>query len=229
MYFRILFESDQWVAIDKPSGFHVHPPEDQRFKIPKNRNCLSLLRDQLGGTYLYPVHRLDGATSGVLFYAKSSEAAATLAGQFKDRKVVKTYYAVVRGWPKDDHGVIERDLDGHPSRTTYRTVAKKEIPEKIGKSIFNSTRYALVEVHPHSGRMHQIRRHFSGSSHPLIGDTIYGDGPHNRYFRQTLNIPGLLLRSARTQVPELGLDVFARWKGPWHPVFNWVGICPWIQ
>ncbi|MBL7714515.1 MAG: tRNA pseudouridine(65) synthase TruC [Bdellovibrionales bacterium] len=226
LYLRILFENPDYVAVDKPAGFHVHPPEDQRHKIPRHRNCLALLRDQLGGNYIYPVHRLDGATTGVLFYAKTSEAASALAGQFKERKVQKTYYAVVRGWPEDQ--VIEKDLDGHPSKTWIRVIAKKEVPVKIGKSKFETARYAVIEAQPHTGRMHQIRRHLAGISHPLIGDTVYGDGPHNRYFRE-LGMPGLFLRSARTQVPELGLDVTAGWRGSWHKAWDWFGLCPLIN
>ena len=106
--FRILYQDPHWVAIEKPAGFHVHPPEDSTHRIPAGLNCVQVLRKQLN-TYLYPVHRLDRATSGVLIFALSSESARSLSQQFRDRSVRKVYYCVVRGWVEDG-GVIDSPL-----------------------------------------------------------------------------------------------------------------------
>lgn len=231
MKFRILHQDPQLVIIDKPAGFHTHPPEDQSHRISRGQNCLFLLGRQLGA-YLYPVHRLDRATSGVLMFALQVEAARALASQFQQQQVTKTYYAVVRGWTEDqgeiDHPLRELDSDPKPSRTSYRTVGRLEIAEPIGRYL--TGRYSLVKVSPHSGRMHQIRRHFAHISHPLIPDPIYGDGVHNRYFRGTLGFSTLLLkaRSLEFTHPESGarLRVHGKWTGDWQRVFERFGVCP---
>lgn len=93
---RILYQDEDLVAVDKPSGFHVHPPEDETHTAAYRHNAMALLRDQLGGRYVYPVHRIDRATSGVVLYALSGEFAGKIATQFADRSVKKTYYAIDR-------------------------------------------------------------------------------------------------------------------------------------
>lgn len=122
MQLRILHQDERLVAIDKPSGFHVHPPEDTRHRIPRHLNCLHLLRKQIG-SYLYPVHRLDGATSGVLLFALDREAAAHVQVQFRERQVTKHYVALVRGW-LDDRGAIDSPLSGAESLTEYSCLAR---------------------------------------------------------------------------------------------------------
>src|SRR6185437_1970219 len=92
MQFRILYQDERLVAIEKPAGFHVHPPEDSRHRISSRVNCLHLLRKQID-RYLYPVHRIDGATSGTLIFALDSESARNIQEQFKSRIVSKVYFA----------------------------------------------------------------------------------------------------------------------------------------
>lgn len=233
MIFRILHQDEALVAIDKPAGFHVHPPENGDHRIPRSTNCLALLRDQLG-KHLYPVHRLDRATSGVLVFALEPEAAASLARAFREQEVTKTYFAITRGWTADE-GLVDHPLKsehaGMPpkdSRTSYLTVGKVELPWPVGD--FRTARYSLVRVQPHTGRMHQIRRHFAHLSHPLIGDTVYGDGKHNRIFREKLGEKGLFLKAHTLEFrhPRTGarLRVQSRWNHLWHRAFDLFGICP---
>lgn len=227
VHLRIIYRDEHLVVVDKPAGFHVHPPEDTAHKISKNQNCLYLLGKQLNA-YLYPVHRLDRATSGVLIFALSSEAASGLAAQFKKREVKKTYYCVVRGWIAE-RGSVDRPLEPMKDALThFEKLATLEIAEPVGK--FATARYSLVKVEPVTGRMHQIRKHLSGISYPLLGDSVYGDGRHNRFFREKFGISGLFLKASALDFvhPITGKRhlIHSRWGGAWHRVFDLFGVCP---
>ncbi len=235
MYFRILYQDPYLVAIEKPAGYHVHPPEDSTHRISPLTNCLHLLGKQLN-TYLYPVHRLDRATSGVLLFALQSETARELCQLFQNQKIKKTYITVVRGWTPEaatiEHPLrSENDPDQRlESVTAYERIAKMEIPFPNGR--FSSSRYSLLHIEPHTGRRHQIRRHCQHISHPLIGDTIYGNGEHNRLFREKLEINGLLLKAYSVEMihPQTGtpLRITSRWNGMWHQLFDLFGVCPYV-
>ncbi|NOY44324.1 MAG: pseudouridylate synthase [Deltaproteobacteria bacterium] len=189
----ILYQDDACVAVAKPAGLLVHPVP----KIREKDSVLRRLREHLG-RWVYPVHRLDRPTSGALVMALSPEAAQVLAGAFREGRVEKAYHAVVRGWT-DPEGEIDRPLRDketgavRPARTRYRRLATAELPIPVGP--FPTARYSLLEVRPLTGRTHQIRRHLSGIAHPVVGDTVHGDGRHNRMFRERLGVPGLLLHA----------------------------------
>lgn len=177
----ILYQSAAFVAVDKPSGLSVH-----RGQSRDAVHALQLVRDQVGA-YVYPVHRLDRATSGVLLFALSPAAARELGAAFAEGRVQKRYLALVRGAPPDqarvDHALSQDD--GKPSQsavTHVRTVAR------FG-------RYALVEAVPETGRTHQIRRHMKHLSCPIIGDVRYGKGEHNRLFRTRYGFHRLALHA----------------------------------
>lgn len=232
MAFRLLYQDEHLVAIDKPAGFYVHPPEDPSHRISKQTNCLAILRDQLG-SYLFPVHRLDRATSGVLVYALTQEAARSLAAAFAENRVQKTYVAVTRGWVSAE-GCIRHPLASEhdpevkkEASTEYLRIATTELPIAIGR--YASSRYSLVQVRPRTGRLHQIRRHFAHLSHPLIGDTVYGDGKQNQAFRGILGGQALLLKSLKLEIPHPvtgeALKISSRWNHTWHQVFELFGVC----
>jgi len=226
MSLRILYQDPFLIAINKPAGFYVHPPEDFAYRIPNEFNCLYLLRKQVN-EYLYPVHRLDRATSGVLLFALNPSSAKALCDLFQQRKVKKTYFCVTRGWT-EEVGVIDYPLEGVDSLTAFQQVARLETPHPIGR--YSSSRYSILRVEPHSGRRHQIRKHLRHISHPLIGDTAYGDSAHNRLFREKWDIGRLLLKAYSIEVdhPETGLPlrITSRWDGLWHRVFDLFGVCP---
>lgn len=232
---RILFEDSDLIAVDKPAGFYVHPPEDRQILCPPHLSCLHILRDQIQ-CYLYPVHRLDRATSGVLIFAKRKEVAAHLAEQFRNHLVRKTYLAVTRGYCLEvgsiNHPLKRETTDTHAIAIThYDRIATFEIAEPNRRHA--TSRYSLVRVQPITGQKHQIRRHFAHISHPLIGDSTYGDLEHNRIFRDKLSIAGLLLRAAAlecihpTTLQALKLRAFHR--APWHNVFDLFQVCSWIS
>ncbi len=197
---EILYLDEHLVAVNKPAGLLVHrSPIDRR----ETRFLLQLLRDQLGQR-VYPVHRLDKPTSGVLLFGLSSESARRTAEIFAGRQVSKKYLAVLRGY-SPEQGTIDYPLrdepdqraakappvEARPSRTDYRRLATVELPIPVGR--YATCRYSLVEAQPFSGRRHQLRRHFKHLSHPIIGDTTHGNGQHNRFFRQQFGCQRLLL------------------------------------
>lgn len=188
---EILYEDERFVAVDKPSGLLVH----RNAWCPREPACLELLRDQLG-RFVYPVHRIDRATSGVLVFALDPEAAARLAELFRRREVHKSYLAVVRGYTETE-GRFDDPLNrgsgkpAHPAVTDYQRQAVVELRAAVGP--YATARYSLVRAAPHTGRHHQIRRHFAHASHPVVGDAKHGDSAHNRFFRENLGIDRLLL------------------------------------
>jgi tRNA pseudouridine65 synthase len=189
----LLYQDDHYVAVDKPPGLLVHRTPQSRDRV----FVLQRLRDQLGRR-LYPVHRLDRATSGVLVLGLSSEAAARLGQAFTERRVRKTYLAVVRGHTaasgRIDHPLAEDGVgDPQPALTEYTRLGVVTLPIAVGR--YPEARYSLLEVHPRTGRMHQIRRHLKHVFHPLVGDTTYGEGRHNRLFREHFGVRRLLLHA----------------------------------
>ncbi len=203
----ILFQDELIVAVDKPSGMFVHRSEADRSATVF---VLQTVRDQLG-SFVYPVHRLDRPTSGVLLLAKSPEAAAMFASMFAERQIRKTYLALVRGFT-DDAGTINRPLvpskgRGNPNseaqttpkeaETDYQTLERFEAPFASGQHA--TTRCSLVEAQPKTGRYHQIRRHLFGITHPIIGDSDHGDTRLNRMYQQHLGVTRLMLVATRVE------------------------------
>jgi tRNA pseudouridine65 synthase len=192
----ILFEDSALVVVDKPSGLAVHRskyvggPRDESY-------VLQIVRDQIGSR-VYPIHRLDRATSGVLLFAKSSAVASLLSEQFQHRLVSKSYEAIVRGWINQqltcDYPLLFKDLS-REAVTHYTPVTQWEVPLPSAK--YPSSRYSLVKIRPETGRMHQIRRHCKHLFHPIIGDTKYGDGHHNRIWREHFNSHRLMLHATK--------------------------------
>ena len=198
---NILYRDDNTIAVDKPPGMLVHrswiAEEDTVF-------LLQTLRDQIGQR-VYPVHRLDRPTSGVILFALSSEAARNMCSVFEQREIRKEYLAIVRGYT-DENGHINYPLREEPHKpeqqavTDYERIATVELPIAIGR--YNTTRYSLVRVTPITGRMRQIRKHFHHIFHPLIGDTSHGEGRHNRLFREQFDCHRLLLHAHRLTLPH---------------------------
>lgn len=196
----VVYQDDDFVVIDKPSGFHVHQPEMPRRRVAPEMTCLIRLRRQLD-MYLYPVHRIDVATSGLLIFALKKEVASMMGRLFTEGRVEKEYLAIVRGHlPDEGHIDAELALDSTgdmvPAATSFRTLARVELAHAVGRR-HTSARYSLARAHPHTGRFHQIRRHMARISHPIVGDAAHGDSHHNRFFRETLGLRGLWLRADR--------------------------------
>ena len=206
----ILYRDDFLVAINKPAGLLVHRSNIDRHET---RFAVQLLRDQIGRR-VHPLHRLDKGTSGVLLFAFDAASARKVGGQFQRNEVQKRYLAVVRGWPPEA-GVIDHPLsrqfddygrklgaegaaEALPAVTEYRRLASIELPEAVDR--YPTSRYALLELAPRSGRQHQLRRHLKHIAHPIIGDATWGKGVHNRYFQQRFGCGRLLLACTRLEL-----------------------------
>lgn len=194
---NILFEDEQIIAIYKPNGLLVH-----RSKIAEDADefAVQLLRDQIG-MHVYPAHRLDRKTSGVLLFAKNAEMNKILQEKFMLQEVKKVYKAIVRGYT-DDSGTIDYALtrdDGkvQDAITQYKTIAKSELELPSGK--FLTSRYSLVEVMPETGRMHQIRKHFAHIFHPIIGDRPHGCNKQNKLFLEKFQLKEMMLHAERLE------------------------------
>jgi tRNA pseudouridine65 synthase len=205
----ILYQDAWLVAVHKPAGLLVHRTDLDRHE---QRFAVQLLRDQLGRR-VYPAHRLDKATSGVLLFALDEQTARALGAAFGRQEVDKTYVAVVRGHPPEsgviDHALTWRSRDprdmqacGEPTpqaaHTRYRRLAVCELPHQVDR--YPTSRYALVELQPLTGRRHQLRRHLKHISHPIVGDSTYGQGPHNRLFCTLFGLKRMLLASVETRL-----------------------------
>jgi tRNA pseudouridine65 synthase len=208
---RILYRDECLIAVDKPSGLLVHRSDIDRHET---RFAVQLLRDQIGRR-VHPVHRLDKGTSGVLLFAIDAESAREVGAQFQHGAVRKRYLAIVRGWPPttgvidhalsrrfDDYG---RKLDSRgtsealPAITEYRCLGTVELPVQVVDR-YPSSRYALLELVPKTGRQHQLRRHMKHIAHPIIGDATWGKGVHNRFFQQRFGCGRLLLACTGMQL-----------------------------
>ena len=186
----ILFRDYALVAVDKPAGLAVH-----RGWAGERDVAMMRVRDQMG-THVFPVHRLDRATSGVLLFAFSSEIASRLCESFTTHAAEKTYLALVRGVPPCS-GIIDHPLPPGEDRHATRVSAQTEY---VRQEVFG--RYSLVEARPRTGRLHQVRRHLKHIACPLIGDVNYGKGEHNRLFRERYGLHRLFLHAARLCLPH---------------------------
>lgn len=201
---EIVYRDEQLIAINKPSGLLVH-----RSWLDSHATefAVQTLRDQIG-QQVYPVHRLDRATSGVLLFLLDKSHATDLMEQFAQQKTEKRYLAVVRGHigaGRLDYALKKKldriadkyadpDSEAQPAVTHYQSIAQCELP--IAVRPYPQSRYSLVELSPKTGRRHQLRRHLKHLRHPIIGDTTHGDGKHNKMFRQEFASNRLLLHAA---------------------------------
>ncbi len=176
----IIFENNDIVVIDKPAGIISH----SRGKFWQEASVASFIRDKVSnatGERAGIVHRLDRATSGVMICAKKPETLSKLQKQFSDRKVQKSYLAVVSGKPKIDQAIIDApiarntktprkfmvDKDGKQSQTKYTVIKQNKL-------------YTTMRLEPKTGRTHQLRVHLDYINLPIVGDDLYGGKEYSR-------------------------------------------------
>ena len=202
---EIIYEDEFLVAINKEAGLLVH-----RSWLDKDetRFAMQLTRDAVD-CHVFPVHRLDKPTSGVLLFAKSPSVARSLTEAFTEHKVTKQYLAVVRGF-MPEQGTIDyalsfkpdaiadkfANLDKPPQEavTHWQSLAQVELPFAVSKK-HDTSRYSLMRLIPETGRKHQLRRHMRHVFHHIVGDTSHGDGRHNRFFRTQYGCARMLLHA----------------------------------
>lgn len=230
---EIIYRDERLVAVHKPARLLTHRTALDR---GETRFALQQCRD-LVGRQVYPVHRLDKGTSGVLLFALDRDTASVLGRAFENRAVRKTYLAVVRGYPAPS-GEIDHPLSCPPDEspagnagapvpalTRYRTLATAELP--FGVDRYPTCRYALLELEPVTGRRHQLRRHMKHIAHPVIGDSTHGKGAHNRAFAAHTGVGRLLLACVGLELthPASGriLDLQAALEGDFASVVRQLG------
>lgn len=190
---EILFEDEDFVAINKPHGLLVHKSS---IAADTSEFALQLLRDQIGKK-VYPAHRLDRKTAGVLLFSLNKEMDSAIQTAFSQNLVKKEYLAVLRGHT-DPEGTIDYPLKKEngtiqEALTNYQTLATTEIDLPFGK--FPTSRYSLVLGKPETGRMHQLRRHFAHIFHPIIGDRPHGCNKQNKLWKDTFQHDTMLLHA----------------------------------
>lgn len=219
----LLYADEHLVAIDKPAGLLVH-----RSALDAHEEvfALQLLREQLG-RHVWPVHRLDKGTSGVLLFALDALSASITAQAFEHGLARKRYQALVRGWPAEAQGCITHALARDPERPSQGQVLLEARTDWACLQKFewslqsdarhNSSRFALLEARPQTGRRHQIRRHFKHIAHPIVGDATHGKGPLNRAVAQWLGVQRLWLHALTLELPHPHTGNMLRIKAPAGP------------
>lgn len=210
----ILYRDECVVVVSKPAGLVVH-----RGIGDDPYPALQRVRDQIGA-YVYPVHRLDRATSGVLLFALTSDFARVLQASFEASAVKKRYLALCRG-----RGEGEQVVD-HPvadPETGVRREARTDL-----RWLGGAGRYGLVEARPITGRPHQIRKHLKHIACPIIGDVRYGKGEHNRHFRSTYGFHRLALHASSLRFPHPRdgheIEAHAQLSEDFHAVIDALGL-----
>ncbi|MGO1246748.1 MAG: tRNA pseudouridine(65) synthase TruC [Oceanisphaera sp.] len=238
MSVEIIYEDEHLVAINKEAGLLVH-----RSWLDKGetRFAMQLTRDAVG-CHVFPIHRLDRPTSGVLLFAKSAEVARSLTDAFTAHQVDKQYLALVRGF-MPEQGTLDYALSFQPDAiadkfadkdkppqaaiTHWQSLANIELPFAVSKKHATS-RYSLVSLVPETGRKHQLRRHMAHLFHPIVGDTSHGDGRHNRFFREQYDSHRMMLHANQLSlshpVTQAPLQLNAPLDADWQRImaeFNW--------
>lgn len=191
---EILYQDDYIVAINKPSGLLVHKSFYAR---DATVYAIQELRNQIGGQHVYPVHRLDRKTSGVLLFALNKEALKIMNDRFAAREVEKKYLAILRGWTVDeltiDYDLIN-DVEIRQNATTYfHRLQSVEIDLEFNNK--PTSRYCLVEAIPETGRMHQLRKHFKHIFHPILGSRPHGCNKQNKLWLENYDVKGMMLHA----------------------------------
>ncbi|RKF03878.1 tRNA pseudouridine synthase C [Tenacibaculum lutimaris] len=224
----ILFEDDYIVCASKPNNVVVHHAHHSR-NVADEASLLQLLQEQCGEK-MYPIHRLDRKTSGIILLAKKSEYVAKFQELFMNNQIQKTYYGIVRGHAPEtkiiDSPVKGRDANVHKEAETHLATEKK-VTINIPVKPYDTSRYSLVKLTPKTGRLHQLRIHMNKISHPLIGDPKYGDKNHNMMFLENFNCENLFLHAHSLEFihpySNKKLEVIADFPQDWNTVFEKFG------
>lgn len=190
---EIIYLDENLVAINKPHAMLVH-----RSAIAREASVFAMqtLRDQLG-RHVYPIHRIDRKTGGVLLFALNTEVQRLMMRKFAERQIEKEYLAIVRGYIplkgsinyplRRENGQLQEAL------THYQCLAHTEIDVPYGR--YNTSRYSLIKAIPVTGRMHQIRKHLAHIFHPIIADRPHGCNKQNKLFKQKWGMDTMMLHA----------------------------------
>jgi tRNA pseudouridine65 synthase len=225
---EILYQDDHLIAINKPHGLLVH-----RSSIAADAEefALQLLRDQVGKK-VNPVHRIDRKTGGVLLFAFNKPAEIGMQQAFMDNRVKKKYLAIVRGFTPDaeniDYPLRKENGTLQEAFTRYVTLKRAELDVPLGQHA--TSRYSLVEAAPETGRMHQLRKHFSHIFHPIIGDRTHGCNKQNKLFKQKWDLDSMMLHASWLCFKHPVTDEEINISAPLQPEFTrMVNVMGWLN
>ncbi len=226
---KVVYRDNEILVLAKPARMYVHPPES---RFAKQRltgiTCIKWIEKNLE-LKANPIHRLDFATEGLVIFGLTPESTRTLNILMRERGFEKKYPAVVRGWFREPHGIINRPLEldstGElvPCQTNYQTLKTIELPFSVN-SKFSTVRYSLLELDLITGRWHQIRRHMNREAHPILGDREHGDSHHNRFFREHFGLDGLCLKANTITFPHPAKNEIMSFTAPvsedWQKIYE---------
>ena len=225
---EIIYEDDSIVAVNKPNNVLVYASYFAR--NIKESDLVTLLKEQTE-LDLYPIHRLDRKTSGILLLAKEKEFVKDYQQQFENNKVQKHYYAILRGY-SSPKGIIDTPTKNAETGMYKKALTEYETLETIELDIpvhpYDKSRYSLVKFTPKTGRMHQLRIHANKISHPIVGDYQYGDRFHNRMFENEFNWSNMFLHASELTIKQSNsrdsLILKSDFPADWNKLFenfNW--------
>ena len=191
---EILYQDEYIVAVNKPHGLLVHQSPIAR---DAEEFALQTLRNQLN-KMVYPSHRLDRKTSGILVFALDKATDRIMQQKFQNREVEKKYWALVRGFaPAEmtiDYALKREDETLQDAITHFKSLEYFELDMPFGKH--KTSRYSLIEAIPETGRMHQLRKHFAHIFHPIIGDRPHGCNKQNKFWLENFKMNTMLLHAS---------------------------------
>jgi tRNA pseudouridine65 synthase len=219
----IIYQDAHVIAINKPYGYFVHKSS---LDATSDKIIMAILRDQIG-QYVYPVHRLDRKTSGVLLFALDKESLVILNKKFEERNSYKEYIAICRGYMPETGEInypLLNETDGkwYEAVTQYETLQKAEIALPHGK--FTTSRYSLTKFVPLTGRMHQIRRHASHIFHPILADRPHGCNKQNKLMLDTFQLSEMTLHANLLRIPHPFEDSLLELKADFSEEFKRIAI-----
>lgn len=203
----IIYEDENVIVVNKPMGVISHA----RGKYWDESSVASFIRAKVAATETGEragiVHRLDRATSGVMVCAKNSNTMSFLQKQFSERKVKKQYIAVIEGRITPEKGIIDIPILRNPNDPkTFMANSSGKTAQTEYYTVSFKDGFAVIQMHPHTGRTHQLRVHLAYMKHPIIGDEIYGGMPAERLMLHAksieITIPGGHRKVFEAPVPD---------------------------
>lgn len=194
MEISVIYEDEHIIVVNKPLDLPVHKNDF----MPNDADYLTKIIGNEKEKWIYNVHRLDSKTSGVIVLAFSKEAAHHLALQFEQKKVEKTYFALVQGNPgigKFDRKVVvkKKSKFKKPAITNFETL--ETVQTNISYKEKENVLLSLVKIMPETGRWHQIRQHFAQHQFDILGDSHHGDFTLNKIVSEKTGIKRLFLHA----------------------------------